>query len=257
MPTITTLLIGALTEIRVARAGDTPSPDDLDLALQILNELLDEWNADSRALFNTTFSDFTLVPSLSPHTIGPAGSLAGPADPTFVVALRPVALIGAQLNLGGSIPAFIPLTVRDDAWYRRVPTPTITMAAPTDVYYSPDWTDPNNLGSGYGSLYFYGIPSTAYTVRLWLRTVLAQVTDPSLTFSLPPGYQAALRLTLAERLAAAMGQVVAPSTAEAARGARERVFGNNDPIPHLATADAGLNGGGHPLGFNWANRSYN
>lgn len=255
--TITRLLTGVLKEIRVARAGDVPSPDDMDDVLQIFNEVLDEWNADRRAAYNLTFTDFTLVPNLSPHTIGPAASGPAGANPTFVVVQRPVTLEAAQLNMGGSPAVFRGINVRDDAWYQQQPMPGLTQSVPTDVYYSDDWTDPTNLGSGYGALYFFGVPNTAYGVRLWMRVLLAQVTDLTLNLSLPQGYQAALRLTVSERAAAWFGQVVAPSTAEAARIARERVFGNNDPVPSIATADAGLRmGGSQPNGFNWMNRSF-
>src|SRR5579885_1594880 len=134
--TVTKFLTGALKELRVARAGDVPSPDDLDDALLVFNELLDEWNADRRCVFNVNYSDFTLVPNLSPHTIGPAGTVAGPADPTFVVSQRPVSLAGCQLNLGGGPPpVFRTITVRDDAWYRKQPIPALAQSVPTDVYY--------------------------------------------------------------------------------------------------------------------------
>lgn len=253
------LLTGALKEIRVARAGDVPSPDDLADALLVFNELLDEWNSDNRALYNTDFQDFTLTPALSPHTIGPSGSGPASTDPTFVVTYRPVALLGAELNLGGSPAVFRTINVRDDAWYKHQPIPALSQVVPTDAYYSPDWTDPNGLGTGYGSIYFWGVPSAAYGVRLWLRHQIAQITDPTLTFSLPQGYRAALRLSLAERLASWFGQIVAPSTSEAARLARERVFGNNDPNPQIATADAGLNFGSdlrNGGNFNYGNRSF-
>lgn len=259
MPTLTQFLTLALKEIRVARAGDVPSPDDMADALLIFNELLDEWNADARAAYTQTFGDFTLVPNLNPHLIGPAGSAAGNTDPTFVVpTARPTKIIAAQLNLGGGAPQpYVPIAVIDDAEYRRLTVPGLQQILPTQVYYSADWIDPNNTGTGYGQLYFWGVPQSAYTVRLWYEFLLAQITDLTLNCSWPVGYQAALRLTLAERLAPMFGQIIAPQTAESARLARERVFGNNDDDPRIATADAGLGGGGHPLGFNYASRTWN
>ena len=68
MPTITDLVTGALIAIRAARAGYVPAPEDLDLGATVLNELLNVWNADDRAAYSVTFSDFTLTPNLSPHT---------------------------------------------------------------------------------------------------------------------------------------------------------------------------------------------
>jgi len=53
------------------------------------------------------------------------------------------------------------------------------------------------------------------------------------TFALPPGYQAALELTLAENLAPSFGQTVARSTERRAREARSLIFGNNDSMRGL------------------------
>lgn len=254
--TITDLLTGSLKEIRIARAGDVPSPDELSDMLQLFNELLDEWNSDTRAVYNTDFADFTLVPNLSPHTIGPAGSGPANTNPTFVVAFRPVSLVGAQLNLGGTPGVYVRLWVRDDAWYRRQPLPGLTQTVPTDVYYSPDWNDPNNTGSGYGSLYFFGVPQTAYGVRLWTKHQLSQIADPTLNLSVPQGWRAALRLTLAERAAPSFGQQLSMATTESARLARERIFGNDDEACSIATADAGLGRSEQRSAFNYANRSF-
>lgn len=257
MPTIKDLLTGVLTEIRVARAGDVPSPEDMDLVLFVVNELLDEWNADQRAAYTQTFSDFTLTPALNPHTIGPAGSGPAGANPTFVVATaRPVAITAAQLNLGGAPAVYTPIEVIDDAAYRALPIPGLAQTIPTKLLYSPDWTDPMNLGTGYGAIYFWGVPQTAYTVRLWYRFLLAQITDTTLNVSWPQGYRSALRLTAAERAASMFGQLVAPTTTEAARLARERVFGNNDDDVRIATADAGLGGSSGLSTFNYSNRSW-
>lgn len=236
--TISDVATGALTEIRSARAGDVVNPDDMDLALAVLNELLDAWNANRRAVVAEVFNDYTLTPALSPHTIGLGG--------TFNVASRPVSLEAAALNLGGTPNSFAPITVRDAAWYAQQPVPGLTDAVPTDVYYQPAWP--------LGKLYFFGIPNTAYGVRLWTRTLLAAValTD---TFSLPPGYLLAIRLSLAESLANAMGQALSPTLAVRADAARATIFGNNDPVPRIATQDAGVPSRGQPSAFNWLNRS--
>lgn len=236
MPTIGDLVTSALTEIRVARAGDVVNPDDMATGLYVLNRLLDLWNANDRAVYSESFDDFTLTPSLSPHTIGVGG--------TFALTVRPVELLDAAVNLGGSPATFIPIMVRDKAWYAAQAVPAQTASFPTDVYYKADWP--------LGKLYFGPVPTTAYGVRLWTRTLLAAVTQDA-TFSLPPGYQAALELTLAEELAPSFGQSVSADTARRARQARAIVFGNNDDTPRLATADAGLQRGS--AGFNYLTRS--
>lgn len=240
MPTIGDLVTSALTEIRVARAGEAVSPDDMATGIYVFNRLLNLWNANRRAVYAELFADYTLTPSLSPHTIGPGG--------TFNVTQRPVSVEAVAISIGGSPAAFTPIPVRDAAWYARQPVPALTSVLPTDVYYSPEWP--------LGKLYFWGIPTAAYTVRLWTRQLLASVAQTD-DFALPPGYQAACELTLAEELAPSFGQKVSDSTERRAREARALVFGDNDDVPLLTTCDAGLGIGRGGGGFNWRTRQSN
>lgn len=237
--TIGDLVTSALTEIRVARAGDVVNGDDMAFGVAVLNRLLNLWNADRRRVYGDTFADYTLTPNLSPHTIGPGG--------TFVVTQRPVRLDAAALNVGGSPAAYTPITVREADWYARQSVPALTSSLPTDVYYDPAWP--------LGKLYFWPVPTTASSVRLWTRVLLASVAQAD-DFSLPPGYQAALELTLAEELGPAFGQTVAASTALRARQARATVFSDHDDTPRLVTADAGIPCSGGAGGrFNYRTRS--
>ena len=223
MPTIGDSIDQAFTEIRVRRAGETLEPENMALGLTLWNRLLDQWNANGRAVYSEVFNDsLTLTPALSPHTIGPSG--------TLVVSVRPTRLYAVQLNLGSSV--FVNLNVQDSTWYQAQTVPAISESVTTDVYYKPDW--PN------GRMYFYGVPSTAYAMRLWYETILAAVVQTD-TFTMPPGYQTAMELTLAEDLADSLGQSVSVSLERRAREARALIFGNNDKVPRLVTADAGLN----------------
>lgn len=223
MPTIGASIEQAFTEIRVARAGETLEPENMALGLTIFNRLLDQWNANQRAVYSEQFStSLTLTPSQSPHTIGPSGDLN--------ITVRPVRLLSVEINIGSS--TYVPVTVQDAAWYQQQSTPAITEAVPSDVYYKADWP--------LGRMYFYGVPSTAYGTRIWYETILATVAQTD-TFTMPPGYQTAIELTLAESLADACGQTVSRSLERRAREARGLIFGNNDREPRIVTADAGLN----------------
>lgn len=236
----------ALVENRVARAGDTVNPDDMADALLIFNELLDQWNAGGRTLYSKSFSTVTLTPSLQPHTIGLAAN-----SPTFSVSVgRPKRILNANIILSGNIRA--PqggLSILDEQQWNAISAGaaagqavTITSSIPLALWYKTGW--PN------GSIYLWPVPSAANGLELETETLLASV-SLSDTFDLPYGYQAALRLTLAERLASAFGQQVLPSTARAAQEARMAVFGNNDPIP-LAVPDGGVPmGGTRRGGFNY------
>lgn len=234
MATVNAFLTAALAEIRVARAGDVVSPDDMDLALFLFNEYLDALNADGRALYSVGITIHTLTANLQPHTIGPSG--------TFVVTVRPVEILSANLAITAADPdTRIPIAIRDDQWWMSLRARQVTSSVPTGLFYNPKF--PN------GELNLWPVPTTAYGLELETRTLLASValTD---TFSLPPGYQQALRLSTAELLASAFGQKVSAETAAKARDARGKVWGNNDRIPHVIP-DAGVPMGGRHGGYNF------
>lgn len=225
----------ALSEIRVARAGDVPSPDDMGDALLIFNELLDALNVDHRAIYTRMIGTFTFTPNLQPHTIGLAAN-----NPTFVVTVgRPTRILDANVLLATNVRQDV--AIRDEEWWSDLSVPAVTAAFPTDLNYVPDW--PN------GTIRFWPVPTTAYNIELQLETLFVQVALAD-TMDLPFGYQQALRLTTAELLAPAFGQQLSPSTEKKARQAREVVWGNNDTIPNARTRDGGMPGG-RGGGFNF------
>lgn len=231
--TVTAILTAALAELRVVGAADVPAAEDQDLALTIFNELLEAWNADHRAVYADVFTSFTLTPNLQPHTIGLAAN-----TPTWTVTTnRPETIDGANLVLTNVTPNVrVPLTLRAAAWWLGQSVQGLTAAIPTDLYYKPSW--PN------GSVYLWPVPTTAYQVELQTRALLASVALTE-TLTLPPGYQQALRLTLAELLAPSFGVPVSPTTTTEARKARARIFDAHDDIPRLdsdAPSSAGAGG---------------
>jgi hypothetical protein len=223
--TVPKVVKGALLELGVQDPGETTSAADQAGAIDVLNRMLDGWNADRQTVYATAKSNFTLTPDLNPHTIGPTGG-------TFTTATnRPVSIDGANLVLTGG--ERLPIAIRDTAWYMSTRLPALGSNIPTDLYYEP------NFSSGLGNLFFWPVPDTAYTVDLWMRVVLSQVTSAS-SVDLPPGYLDAITLTLAEKLAPSYRSAVTPDLARLAWQARERVFSTHHETPRIATADSGL-----------------
>jgi hypothetical protein len=215
----------ALIEIGALAAGETAAPEDADLALGKLNRLLDNWNADRGAIYAEQSVSYVLTPSLNPHTIGPTG--------TFVVTQRPEAIDGATLIIDDDVR--IPVRLRNADWYRALSIQTIESLIPTDLYFEATW--PN------GSIYLWPIPSSAYHLELMTRRVLASLALSD-TFTLPPGYQDAITLTLAESLVSPFGAAskVSPTLVNDAAKARARVWAANDRPRPLRTRDAGIPG---------------
>jgi len=226
--TIQDLCQDALLEIGVLAQGESIQAGDAAFTLGKLQRLLNSWNANRRAVYATTFVTNPLTPSLSPHTIGPTGA-------TWTVTQRPVSIAGAALVLTTSSPAAtLPITIRDAVWYDSLTVPDLTSAVPTDLYYQPDWP--------LGKLFFWPIPTTADDVQLMIRLVLDDTVALGDPFTLPPGYQEAVTLTLAASLCRSYGvpAQTAGEVAHEARLARSQVFGNNEQPVRIQTADAGL-----------------
>lgn len=239
--TVTDFIRLSLMEIRVARAGDVLNADDAADALLVFNRYLDYLNATSRALYSTTQTTFTLTPNLQPHTIGITAN-----SPTFAVSVaRPVSILSANIVLSTNVR--VPLEILDSQGWDNIragaaagQTVTVTSSVPRYLMYDASW--PN------GSIFLWPVP-TANDLELRFETLLADLalTD---TFTLPPGYQEALGLTLAERLAPVFGQQVSPETRRAAMEARGQVWGNNDEILN-AIPDAGVPMGARRGGYNY------
>ena len=246
--TVLKFLTAALSEIGVASGSDAVSGDDMDQALTIFNEVADLWNADEQRIFDVRFANYTLTANLQPHTIGIAAN-----SPTFTIPTpvgggtgtlgnRPQRIIGANLILNTSSPnTYTPLNIADRQWWLGQPTPGLTGANPTDLYYEPAW--PN------GNIYLWPVPTTAYGIQLELVITFAQfeLTD---TFSLPPGYQRALRLSVAEALVPSFLVPMPQGLPQMAMEARAIVFDQNTEIPRLIS-DAPRSGGPNQSNWDW------
>lgn len=238
---VLTVVKEAYQELNVIQPGASlPAPLST-LALSKLNQRIDVWNAKRAMVWCSVFQQFTLVPNLSPHTIGPNAA-------TFTVPIRPVSLEGASLNLNNLTPnVFVPIDLLDAQMYEGLSVPSIATAIPTAVYYEEDW--PN------GSLFFYPIPNYAFAVRLRIRTLLGMVALSD-SLDLPPGYQLGLTQTLAEDIATATGRAVPAQTAKIAGETRAVIEANNTVVPVLDLQDGQQRRHGNPTNFNYHSRSF-
>lgn len=239
--TVGDLCNNAAQELGVIQPGETLDADNLVAVRNILRRLLNEWNGDRRRVYATKFDQFTLVtnPPLGYLTIGPSGD--------FDTTQRPVSVDGANLVLTTSNPPVqTGIKIRDAQWWLNQSVPTLTSTVPTDLYYQPDWP--------LGKLYFWPVPTFAYDVQLMSRVLLSDQVATSDDFSLPPAYENAVMLTLAEMSRRTFGKPDMPDLTRDATKARSLAFANNDQIPKLKTRDAGMvpnNAGGTRADFNW------
>lgn len=219
------IVTDALYELNAVASGEVPDANLASYALRKLNYIVDWFNIDPTKIFNVNFSTFTLVPNLSPHTIGPTGA-------TFPVTYRPNSLVDANLLLNqNSVLVKTPIAVRDDAWYSQNAAPLIKAAFPTDVYYSPDM--PN------GNLFFWPIPTVAYGVELEMWSSFNEFATLDDSFAVPQGYRAAFMLTLAESLCQPLALQPSTTLQAMAMRARSAISSQNAPSPRISLNDSG------------------
>ncbi|HEX3941586.1 MAG TPA: hypothetical protein VHX11_08910 [Acidobacteriaceae bacterium] len=239
------IITDALIENNMLASGEVPDGETGQWAFRQLNYVLDVWAARRAYVFAHVFAVYTLVPNLSPHTIGPEAA-------TFPEVARPVEIVSANLLLNGSTELVdLPIAIRDNKWWAAQQTKQITSTVPTDLYYEPSW--PN------GNLWFWPVPQVGHNVRLELWLPLAQydqindpLAGPGAGGTMPQGYRAALTFTLALALCPGGSKQANPLLVEKAREANKAVFGNNDLSPRIATRDYGMPRTGQLRGyFNW------
>jgi len=253
------LITDAFIEIGATAPGEQPSADEAQWGLRKLNDLLDTVQALAAWVYGYDWTQYTLVPGLQPHTIGPAdGGGVGQPVPTFSTGdlPRPVRIDGAAQLQNPGTPTQVRLEINckhDKDWWQNVQTNLIETNVVTDLYYDPT--------SPLGSLYFWPVPNTAAIVELQLWQAVQQfeaITDPiggpGGAGIWPPGYRNAIKLTLAEMLLPGSQRDANTTLAKAALFARSAVLGNNAKSPRMRTTDTGVPKAGR-VGtrgdFNW------
>lgn len=197
----------------------------------------------------TQFQTAILAGTVTNTPILPTGaaifSTTDDAFPNYIIpTTRPVEIQNANIILTGTNPIVkVPLHIRDKDWWMANTVPTVPTTLPTDLYYDPQY--PN------GQLYLWPLQSNAYGLELQVWHNLADVSDLTMEFFLPPAYWSATTWSLAEVLMATYG--VPPQRAGAvvqqAMKARNIVKSLNSEPPKIVTKDSGIPRGNRNRSF--------
>ena len=131
-----------------------------------------------------------------------------------------------------------PLQKRDSDWWATQRVQTIQTSLPTDFYYSPEWP--------FGQIFFWPVPNRAYQVEFEIETAILGAATLDVIFQMPPGYELAMTLTLAELLGPAFEKPPNPMLVGAAMKARQMVQGLNNSAPRISLDDFGDTPSGRP-----------
>jgi hypothetical protein len=185
-----TLITRALTTLNVIAPGETPDAVSAQLVFDTLNELVDQWTLQALTVTLVTRTVYPLTAGqggpTNPYTIGPGGNFDTTPQP------RPDVIQHATLLLQQTpYVVELPLALLTDAQYAAQPIKTIGSAYPSTLYYQR--TVP------LGQIQLWNIPNTSVnSLVLYLPLYTTSFPDYTTYVVLPPGYQKALRLCLAD-----------------------------------------------------------
>lgn len=177
------LITSAMRLVGVLADGEQPSDDNANTGLEVLNDMIDNWNIQRQAIFTTRIDDFPFVLGQQDYTMGTGGNFNIPR-PARIDAMSTI-----QLTNPGN-PVEIPITMyTTEDWQLKVPVKNVSGSIPLICY--------DDGGFPLRTLSFWPIPvQQPNSVRIYSWAALAAQTLTS-QISYPPGYRQALRYNLA------------------------------------------------------------
>jgi hypothetical protein len=200
-----------------AGVGDQYNPLDgtsVATGLRLLNRMLDNWSLEGTPLFNIVDSQgapsptpgWTLTPGQSVYTIGPAN----------LVGVRPTEINSIFLNDTSGVSYYL-RPIQADEYARLIYKPA---PGRPDRFY-PNWNETTL------TLTFYPTPAYADVVHMLYLYPLLTVATPTLTMSLPMGYEECIVSNLAVRWCILMGKPVPPDLRNQASWSKGQVNQSN------------------------------
>ena len=190
MPTANDFITRALRLLNVLDPTETPSPEDSELGLDVLNDWIDSLGVERQTIYYVTRTTQTLTASTASYTIGSGGTI-NIARPVWIQRA------GLVLDTSASTVTEVPIRVLTDDEYALWPQKTLTSSLATAIYYDHNWS------AGLGLIRPLPIPTVSTTqLVLYTPTALTEFADiSSKAYTFPPAYRRALTYNLANELA--------------------------------------------------------
>lgn len=207
MATVRDLCTASLQRLGVVAAGETPSSEDTQVALDRLNVLKESWRTERLFTYALVRTTWTIAANDGIYTIGAGGDIPI-ARPVFPLRIR-------LINTAVTPTQEFGIRVLTDAEYAAIPQKSLTSPWPSAVYYNPT--------SPLGTLTFWPVPTVAT-----LQGVIYAPNDSAVlaltdVLDVPPGYQLLYQDNLAVHLAPDFEKQPAPVLVESARDSKANV----------------------------------
>lgn len=173
----------------ILASGETPTADEINDALAVLNDVIENWTTGTLSVWQTLDQTFPLVAGQGTYTIGTGGDFNTP---------RPVRIESAFCIVNG---AKFPIAIVDKTELDRIAT---VVGDQSQIQLYMAYVNDMPLGS----VILWPTPSAVTTLSLSTATSLAAVATTATTITYPPGGAKALKYTLAVELAGEFGTPV-------------------------------------------------
>lgn len=234
MATTRQLITGAMRLLNIYAAGETPSADDMEVAKQSLNGLVDSWSNNRLMIYTVNPHEFQTVGSQESYTLGPGGDwdIERPME---------IASMQARLNPGSNQQLDIMMQKLTDEQYAGIAVKNTSSTFPFAYY--------DNGNYPLRTITLFPVPSSGYVI-LWLWQKLIDLDDLDADVDYPPGYERAFRFNLAVELAAEFGKSI-PEQVMAVAIASKNELERLNSVPRYLKGDGGMSRSGRNRYFNW------
>ncbi len=218
--TVRKLIRRAMMLGNIVAVNETPNGAEIADALDTLNDMIDSWATERLMVFAIRREVLALTPALQTHTLGAGGSLN---------LARPSRIEHAGIIVSSSELPIRLLTVNEWA--------TISIKSTTGI--------PNGFWDDGAfplrNLAMWPIPDQAYSLALYVWSVMAQFATVDEEIAFAPGYGKALRYNLAVELAAEYGKDISPAVVANAIASKAAIksFNSVSPVMDIDSAIVG------------------
>jgi hypothetical protein len=188
-----------------------PTPDELNDALDSLNEMLESWGTNAYLIYVNVKEELTLVVSQGTYTWGSGGDINS---------ARPESIVTMYFQFSGNTQDIYVKPITEPE-YDDITDKTVE-GRPTKAFLAPEFP--------LAKLYLYPVPNAADTLKLTSRKPFSTLAMTD-SLTLPPGYSKAIIYNLAVDLMPFIGVVADPViVSEAAKSLNAVINKNAKPL---------------------------
>lgn len=180
--------------------GETPSAEEANDGLVVLNDIFENWSTESLSVWQSANESFSMVPGQATYTIGPAGNFN---------TVRPVHVSDAYCTFGG---VDFPIQIITQSEYNLINLKSMQQPAVERLLYLNDYP--------LGLITLWPVPNNSGPLVLSTDRVLTSPVTLATLLSGPPGFIKAIRYDLAICYASEFGIEVQPTVAAVAADAK-------------------------------------